>query len=111
MKVTYLLIAVLLTGTVGFAQDSNFHVYLSFGQSNMEGQTKFEPQDTLVNERFQVLQSVDCPELGREAGEWYTAVPPLSRCDTGLTPTDYFGRTLVENLPEEIKVGIINVAV
>ncbi len=111
MKAEYFLLAILLMGTAGFAQDSNFHVYLSFGQSNMEGHAKFEPQDTLVNKRFQVLQSVDCPEIGRKAGEWYTAVPPLSRCDTGLTPTDYFGRTMIKNLPEDVKVGVINVAV
>ncbi|APS38646.1 sialate O-acetylesterase [Salegentibacter sp. T436] len=111
MKAIYFLIALLLTGSIGFAQDSNFHVYLSFGQSNMEGHAKFEARDTVGNERFQVLQSVDCPELGREAGKWYTAVPPLSRCDTGLSPTDYFGRTMIQNLPENVKVGVINVAV
>jgi len=111
MKTKHFLIALLMMGPIGFAQDSNFHVYLSFGQSNMEGHAKFEALDTVGKERFLVLQSVDCPELGREAGEWYTAVPPLSRCDTGLTPTDYFGRTLIQNLPEEVKVGVINVAV
>jgi hypothetical protein len=111
MKTKHFLIALLLVGPVGFAQDSNFHVYVSFGQSNMEGHAKFEARDTIGNQRFLVLQSVDCPELGREAGKWYTAVPPLSRCDTGLTPTDYFGRTLIQNLPEDVKVGVINVAV
>jgi hypothetical protein len=30
---------------------------------------------------------------------------------TGLCPADYFGRTLVSNLPPNIKVGVINVAV
>ena len=45
-------------------------------------------------------------------GEWYKAVPPLCRCHfTGLTPCDYFGRTLVANLPQDIRVGVINVAV
>lgn len=44
-------------------------------------------------------------------GNWYTAVPPLARCKTGLSPVDYFGRTLIENLPKNIRVGIINVAV
>lgn len=111
MKTKYFLIAIVLIGQIGFAQDSNFHVYLSFGQSNMEGHAKFESQDTVGIKRFQVLQSVDCPEIGREAGKWYTAVPPLSRCDTGLTPIDYFGRTMVQNLTQEIKVGVINVAV
>jgi len=38
-------------------------------------------------------------------------VQPLSRCKTGLTPADYFGRALVANLPNDIRVGIINVAV
>lgn len=96
----------------GFSQDTNFHIYLSFGQSNMEGNAKIEPQDTVgVDNRFRVLEAVNCPELKREMGKWYTAVPPLCRCKTGLTLTDYFGRTMVNNLPENVKVGIINVAV
>lgn len=96
----------------GYSQDSNFHIYLSLGQSNMEGYAKIEPQDKVnVNPRFQVLAAVNCAEMGREMGKWYTAVPPLCRCTTGLTPIDYFGRTMVSNLPEKIKVGVINVAV
>lgn len=78
----------------------------------MEGNAKFEAQDTItVSDRFKVLQAVDCAELNRKKGNWYTAIPPLSRCNTGLTPTDYFGRTLVSNLPEHVKVGVINIAV
>ncbi|SHH74000.1 sialate O-acetylesterase [Flavobacterium johnsoniae] len=101
-----------LTAQKGYSQDPNFHVYLSFGQSNMEGFAKIEPQDkTGVNERFQVLSAVDCPEMGREKGKWYTAVSPLCRCSTGLTPMDYFGRTMISNLPQYIKVGVVNVAV
>lgn len=96
----------------GYSQDPNFHIYLSLGQSNMEGYAKIEPQDkTGVNPRFQVLAAVDCLEMGREKGKWYTAVPPLCRCTTGLTPVDYFGRTMISNLPEKVKVGVINVAV
>ncbi|WP_035652216.1 alpha/beta hydrolase-fold protein [Flavobacterium sp. ASV13] len=102
----------LLLGQKGYSQDPNFHVYLSFGQSNMEGYAKIESQDiTAVDDRFQVLETVDCPEIGRSKGNWYTAVPPLCRCTTGLTPVDYFGRTLIANLPKNIKVGVINVAV
>lgn len=89
-----------------------FHVYLCLGQSNMEGNARIEAQDTVgVDERFQVLSAVNCPDLGREMGHWYTAVPPLARCYTGLTPADYFGRTLVANLPEHISVGVVNVAI
>jgi enterochelin esterase-like enzyme len=101
-----------LTAQKGYSQDPNFHVYLSFGQSNMEGFAKIEPQDkTGINERFQVLSAVDCPEMAREKGKWYTAVPPLCRCTTGLTPMDYFGRTMISNLPQNIKIGVVNVAV
>lgn len=108
----FTLIGCLLVGQQTFSQDPNFYIYLSFGQSNMEGSARFEAQDTIkVNSRFQVLEAVDCPDINREKGKWYTAVPPLCRCNTGLTPVDYFGRTLVENLPKHIKVGVINVAV
>jgi len=77
----------------------------------MEGNARIESQDTIVDKRFQVLAAVDCPELGRAKGNWYTAVPPLCRCRTGLTPADYFGRTMVANLPDKSRVGVINVSV
>ncbi len=93
------------------AQDPNLHIYLCFGQSNMQGAADFETQDTIVNKRFKVFQALDCEDLGREKAKWYTAVPPLCKCNSGLSPADYFGRTMVENLPESIKIGLINVAV
>jgi hypothetical protein len=77
----------------------------------MEGNARFEVQDTTVDNRFQVMEAVDCPNLGRIKGNWYIAVPPLCRCKTGLTPADYFGRTMVAHLPKNIKVGVINVSV
>jgi hypothetical protein len=77
----------------------------------MEGNARIQPQDTTVDNRFQVMEAVDCPNLGRIKGKWYPAVPPLCRCHTGLTPSDYFGRTMVANLPKNIKVGVINVSV
>ena len=97
--------------TNAFSQNPKFYVYLCFGQSNMEGNAKFETQDTIVNKRFQVLEAVNCDNLNRKKGEWYTAVPPLSRCTTGLTPADYFGREMIDNLPDDVTVGVINVAV
>ncbi|WP_313263811.1 sialate O-acetylesterase [Sphingobacterium sp.] len=100
-----------LTVTAAFAQNKNFHIYLCFGQSNMEGHGKFEPQDTLPVKRFHLLEAVDCPELGRQSGKWYPAQPPITRCHTGLTPADYFGRTLVDSLPENIEIAVINVSV
>lgn len=114
MKKLYflLIINLLATSFKSFSQDKNFYIFLSFGQSNMEGNAKFEPQDTVnVDSRFRVLEAVDCPNLGRSKGNWYTAIPPLCRCGTGLTPVDYFGRTMIANLPENVRVGVINVAI
>lgn len=110
-SVRFLLAGILFLSSAAFSQDKNFYIFLSFGQSNMEGNAKAEAQDSTVDNRFQVLEAVDCPNLGREKGKWYTAVPPLCRCRTGLTPADYFGRTLVANLPENIRVGVINVSI
>lgn len=106
-----LALVIMTLGISAQAQDKNFYVFLAFGQSNMEGAAKFEDQDTEVDPRFQVFQSIDCPDLDRQKGNWYPAIPPLTRCHTGLTPADYFGRTLVENLPDSIRVGVINVSV
>ncbi|WP_346860608.1 sialate O-acetylesterase [uncultured Draconibacterium sp.] len=95
-----------------YSQDSDFYIYLCFGQSNMEGNAQIEAQDTVnIDSRFQVMSTIDCSDMRRVKGEWYTAIPPLCRCSTGLTPVDYFGRTLVAGLPENVKVGVINVAV
>lgn len=112
MKKLMMFGAIALWGMNVFAQDPNFQIYLCLGQSNMEGNARFEAQDTVgIDKRFQVLQAVDCPDLNRVKGQWYKAVPPLVRCNTGLTPADYFGRTMVANLPEKVRVGVINVAV
>ena len=95
-----------------FSQDKNFYIFICFGQSNMEGNARVQPQDTIaIDSRFRVLQAVDCGDNNRTKDTWRTAVPPLARCKTGLTPADYFGRTLVANLPKKIRVGIINVSV
>ncbi|HSC52972.1 MAG TPA: sialate O-acetylesterase [Phnomibacter sp.] len=106
------MVLILLLQVRGYSQDPNFHIYLCIGQSNMEGNSKIQPQDTMgVDSRFKVMEAVDCPSLGRKKGEWYTAIPPLCRCSTGLTPADYFGRTMLQSLPKNVQVGIINVSV
>jgi len=110
------LVLILLTGFLfsnskAFSQDPNFQIYLCIGQSNMEGAARAELQDSTVNPRFQVMEAVNCDNLNRKIGNWYPAVPPLCRCKTKLGPTDYFGRTMVDNLPEQIKVGVIVVAI
>lgn len=106
-----LLAAMLLFTATAFSQDKKFYIFLCFGQSNMEGNARPEAQDSIVDNRFRVMEAVNCQHSNREKGKWYTAIPPLCRCNTGLTPADYFGRTLIENLPKSIRVGVINVAV
>lgn len=114
MKTALLLLAALLlcNANAFAAPDKNFYIFLSFGQSNMEGYPGIEEQDKgPVDPRFRVLPAVDFADPHREKGKWASAVPPLARPGTGLGPTDYFGRTLVARLPENIKVGVINVSV
>ena len=110
IKLFLLLVFFFATANV-FSQDPNFYIYLCFGQSNMEGQGTIESQDKIVDSRFKVMEAVDCSNLGRKKGTWYTATPPLCRCWSGLSPADYFGRRMVENLPTDIRVGVINVSV
>jgi len=112
LKLVLILIAGLLFSNINaFSQDPNFQIYLCIGQSNMEGAARAEVQDSTVNPRFQVMEAVNCDNLGRKMGSWYKALPPLCRCKTNLGPTDFFGRTMVANLPEKVKVGVIVVAI
>lgn len=113
-KFYFLATLVMLLGSVVSVcaePDPNFHIYLCFGQSNMEGQGNIESQDKTVDSRFQVLCSYDnCGS--RTKGKWFDATPPLSCCSGAhLGPVDYFGRTLVKKLPEHIKVGVSVVAI
>jgi hypothetical protein len=73
-----------LSAQASAAPDPNFYIFLCFGQSNMEGAGRIEAQDKTVDDRFQVLEAVDAPSLGRSKGNWYPAVPPLCRARTGI---------------------------
>ena len=103
--------------TVQKAQpDPNFYIFLCFGQSNMEGAARPEAADLASpGPRFLLMPAVDFPATdqrpARKMGEWCEASAPLCRPNTGLTPADWFGRTLVASLPENIKIGVIHVAI
>ena len=103
-------LALMAAASVYAEPDPNFHIYLAFGQSNMEGQGTIESQDKKVDPRFQMLSTIDNFN-GRKLGTWNDAIPPLANKHGGLGPTDYFGRTLVEKLDPQIKVGVVVVAV
>ena len=108
----FLLVAVLISNTPASAEpDPNFYIFLCFGQSNMEGGGRIEEQDRIVDPRFRVLSDFDVPSRGWKKGQWYTAVPPLTRRTTGLSLVDYFGRTMAANLPEQIRVGVVKVGI
>ncbi len=113
---SFLAVLVLFSSARIFAQekkpDSKFHIYLCFGQSNMEAGARPEAQDKgPVDPRFQMLAAVDMPKLNRLKGNWYLATPPLNRGENNMGPVDFFGRTMVGNLPKDIRVGVINVSV
>ena len=108
---TALLFAMGLSGASA-AVDPNFYIFLCFGQSNMEGNARPEAADLASpGPRFLLMPAVDFPDKGRKMGEWCEASAPLCRPNTGLTPADWFGRTLVASLPENIKIGVIHVAI
>jgi len=96
--------------------DPNFYIFLCFGQSNMEGNARPEAVDLKSpGPRFLLMPAVDFPEVGerpaRKMGEWCQASAPLCRANTGLTPADWFGRTLVASTPDHIRIGVIHVAI
>ena len=89
--------------------DPKFHIYLCFGQSNMEGGVPAESVDMkYVDPRFQVL-ATDATNENRTMGNWYPAYPNIVGLG-GLCPIDYFGRSMVAALPADYRVGVVAVA-
>jgi hypothetical protein len=106
-----LLAALLFSLTSVFSQDTNFWIYLCFGQSNMESGGRMNEADRTVDKRFQVLADFDNASRGWKKGQWYDAVPPLTVRGRGISIVDYFGRTMVASLPPNIRVGIVKCSV
>ena len=118
-----IIFCLLIGGCSKLPATHGFHIYIAFGQSNMQGPGEVEDRDKEgISDRFQVLNVLPGIYNGenRAANWWYKAVPPLIIPDrnrinwkglpVGLTPVDYFGRTLTENTPDDIKIGVIAVA-
>ena len=94
------------------APDPNFHIYIAYGQSNMEGNaTNFDKNvDGKEHPRVKMFATTSCPRLNRPTvGEMYPAVPPMFKCDQGLSVADWFGRHMADSLPD-VTIGIIPVA-
>jgi len=113
MKKVFLICTLLLLGMqhASAEVDENFYIYLCFGQSNMEGQAQPETVDQSVDPRFQMMACTDFANPVRKMGEWYDATPPLVRQWTKIGMADYFGRTMVAALPENVRVGVVDVAI
>jgi hypothetical protein len=107
-----------------------FHIYLAFGQSNMVGYLgppiggsggNSDNLDWVASrgfdkppENFMVMAAANDNKnpYGRKKGEWYPAKPPLVRNNTGLSPADFFGRTVAEAVADQgIRIGVIAIAV
>lgn len=109
LKKLFVTMALMAIPATMSAQDENFYIFLCIGQSNMVGQGEISDADRQVSDRFLSLSAVDGKD--RKRGQWRKAVPPLCRQDTKLSLVDYFGRTLLDNLPAKARVGVIHIAV
>jgi len=107
---------------------NKFHVYLAFGQSNMVGYVGppvglFQTNNTNwvaeygydnPPENFVVMAAANNNRnaYNRKKGQWYPALPPLNVYNNGLSPADFFGRTMAQAVADkDIKIGVIIVAV
>ncbi|NLG19320.1 MAG: sialate O-acetylesterase [Fibrobacter sp.] len=117
-KVLYPILLTVLAVSFSQAQvDSNFHCYLLFGQSNMAGggavSTAAVNCDT--TSRIKVLAFCDCNgssqncnrPLNRTRDKWYTSFPPIHICSEGISPGDWFAKTLIDSVRSDIKIGLI----
>lgn len=94
--------------------DPNFHIYIAFGQSNMEGNPPIEDEDKVIDEEHYLMMQTADGNKNREVGQWYPAVPPLANSNSKLSIADHFGRNVLalkQSENPDVKVGILVVAV
>jgi hypothetical protein len=104
-------------GVCAAAPDPNFHCYLLFGQSNMAGGGAIGDitSDCDTTPRVKVLAFCDCsgssPDCSRQINRthdtWYTAFPPIHICSEGISPGDWFARTMLDSIRSDISIGVI----
>lgn len=110
--VTYLFLMTVSIFEMKAQVDPKFQIYLCFGQSNMSGDAPAEAIDMEVDKRFLTLEATN-GTANRTKGQWYIATPPIIAQGnyTQVGIADYFGRTMVEALPDDYRIGVVNVAV
>jgi hypothetical protein len=78
----------------------------------MEGNAPAEEIDKKgIDNRFRLLATCKFTNPSRTMGNWYKATPPLVSPAGKLGPTDWFGRMMCEVLPENIRIGVVPVAI
>jgi len=102
-------IALALLSVASFAQDPNLHIYLAYGQSNMQGVAPYIDADLETNPRFLVLRAAEF--LDQKVGELYPAKPPMGNSQSLVGVSDFFGRKMIKELPDSITVAVANVSI
>ena len=94
--------------------DEQFNIFLCIGQSNMDGVVPYELVDKTnvpYNLESMLIAKHDAAYFGGSRFSWRNEACPLARALTGISVSDYFGRTMLDYLPEGHKIGIVMVAV
>jgi hypothetical protein len=91
---------------------NKFHCFLLLGQSNMEGYPKAQDSDKVEDPRVLVLGYDNNSALGRVTDQWDVACPPLHSTYQGaIGPGDWFGKTMIQKVPEGDTIGLIPCAI
>ncbi|WP_341227248.1 sialate O-acetylesterase [uncultured Arcticibacterium sp.] len=84
---------------------SKVWVFIMAGQSNMAGRGFVEPQDTISNARILTLNKNRQLIKAKEPLHWYE--PNLTGLDCGMS----FAKNLLPNIPEDVSILILPVAI
>jgi len=88
-----------------YTVDSNFHIYLLMGQSNMAGRGK-------VTEKFKAAPDTNILSLDKH-GKWIIAKHPLhfDKAIAGVGPGLKFAEGMLKHADKEVKIGLVPCAV
>jgi hypothetical protein len=87
------------------ANKQNVWVFILAGQSNMAGRGIVEPKDTIPDKRILTINKSGQLIVAKEPLHWYE--PTLTGLDCGYS----FGKTIIKNVPADVSVLIIPVAI
>ena len=93
-------------------REKEFHCFLLLGQSNMAGYAKTQASDKVEDPRVLVLGYDNNAALGRVTDQWDIACPPLHPAWLdAVGPGDWFGKTMIQKVPEGDTIGLIPCAI